>query len=150
MVVAGNELLKPPTQNTQNTQKGGGHKAFESTEDIEYVFEKVKSYPIPTGENDFAQDERQAIQDVDGGVEPMPVDYPVPIVMNSAILGAMVEVMLWPDRATVDDVEYSQDELVDLKSRGLSAADLRATHEVKRNFDATVQRRKSWKRKPAQ
>jgi len=66
--------------------------------------------------------------------------YPVSIKMKSAIQGAGVLVELWSDRAEVGGVSYSVDELGDLKSRDLSAADLRAAHEVKRFFDGEVTR----------
>ena len=138
MGAVGDEHLKPHTQNTQNTQKGVGVRAFESIEDIEHRFENVKSYPVPDTEKAFSEDERQAIQDVDGGQDTKPVEYPVEVKMDSSILGATVDVMLWPDRAEFDGVAYSNSELTDLKSRGLSAADLRAVHEVKKQFNGTV------------
>ena len=68
----------------------------------------------------------------------MPVEYPVRVAMKSAILGAAVDVLLWPDRATVDGVAYSLDELAELKSRGISAADLQTVHRVKHDFEGEV------------
>ena len=67
-----------------------------------------------------------------------PVEYPVTIKMESAILGAAVDVFLWPDRATVDGVGYSNQELVDLKSSGLPADDLRVVNRIKKQFDGAV------------
>ena len=64
--------------------------------------------------------------------------YPVEVKMESAILGAAVDVMLWPDRATVDGVEYSNDELKNLIGRKPSADDLRVVHEVKKQFNGEV------------
>jgi hypothetical protein len=95
-------------------------------------------YPIPTTEAEFAKDERQAIIDVGGGQDSGPVEYPVEVKIESAILGAAVDVMLWPDHATVDGVEYSKQELADLLSRGISAADLQTVHRVKHDFEGEV------------
>ena len=64
--------------------------------------------------------------------------FPVAIKMECAILGAAVDVQLWADRAMVDGCEYSNQEMVDLKSRGLPAADLRKVHKVKKEFDGVV------------
>jgi hypothetical protein len=61
--------------------------------------------------------------------------YPVAVKMESAILGATVPVELWPDRAEVEGVPYSNKEMRDLMSRGLSAERLREVHEVKRSFE---------------
>jgi hypothetical protein len=61
-------------------------------------------------------------------------------VMDSTILG-MVEVAFdthKPDQARVGGVVYNNDELVDLLGRDLSAADLRAVHEVKQAFEGKV------------
>jgi hypothetical protein len=98
-------------------------------------------YLIPTTENEFAMDERAAIQADGGQDEPgtgSGVSFPVAIVMDSAILGSTVDVMLWPDRAEVAGVQYSNAELVDLKSSGLPADDLRVVHRVKQTFDGVV------------
>lgn len=86
--------------------------------------ENEKGFPIP-------------IIDVDGG-HGVPGIGPVAIKMKSSILGATVDVSLEPDQATVAGVEYSNDELKDLLSRGLSAADLQTVHEVKKQFDGAV------------
>jgi hypothetical protein len=67
-----------------------------------------------------------------------PMEYPVKAKMDSSILGADVPVELWPDRAMVDGVEYSKQELADLLSRGLPAADLEMIHETKRSFDGEI------------
>ena len=63
--------------------------------------------------------------------------YPV-VVMDSAILGAAVDVILEPNRATVDGVVYQKDELKDLLSRSLKAEEIKAIHEVKGKFDGDV------------
>jgi hypothetical protein len=99
---------------------------------------KKGGYPIPTDETEFAEDERRAIIDVDGGVEPMPVKYPVEVKMESAILGGTADVMLWPDRATVDGVQYTNDELKDLLSRNRDRETMVAVHEAKRGFSGEV------------
>ena len=95
-------------------------------------------YPIPQSEAAFTEDERQAIIDVDGGQDTKPVEYPVAIKMESAILGATVDLMLWPDRAEVDGVQYSNEELKNLIGRKPSAADLQTIHEAKKQFDGGV------------
>ena len=82
--------------------------------------------------------ERRAIIDVDGGVEAVPVKYPVDIKMESATLGTTVDVMLWPDRATVDGVQYTNDELKNLLSRNRDRGTMVAVHEAKRTFDGGV------------
>jgi hypothetical protein len=84
-------------------------------------------------EIEYARAEREAIQ-ADGGQD----TGPVAIQMDSHILGGAVNVRLWPDRAEVAGVEYSNDELADLIKRGLPADDLRAVHEVKQAFDGKV------------
>jgi hypothetical protein len=66
--------------------------------------------------------------------------YPVVVAMVSSILGAAVDVMLWPDRATVAGVPYTKTELTELISRGLPADDLRAVHEVKKSFNGEVKK----------
>ena len=81
-----------------------------------------------------------AIQADGGQDKQIPYIGPVDVVMDSAILGAAVDVILEPDQATVGGVEYSKKELADLLSRGLPAADLRAVHEVKNQFDGEVKK----------
>jgi hypothetical protein len=78
-----------------------------------------------------------AIQ-ADGEQNAGPVEYPVPIKMDSPILRDSVDVLLWPDRAEVEGLEYSLDEIKALKSRGPSAADLMAVHEAKKAFEGKV------------
>ena len=58
--------------------------------------------------------------------------------MESAILGAAVDVELWPDRARVDDVAYSNNELADLLTMRLSADALLVAHETKKAFGGEV------------
>ena len=92
--------------------------------------------PLPKLEDpeiQYAHDDRHAIQDVDGGQD-QPYPGPVEVKIDSATLG-VVDVILEPDHATVDGVKYSNSELVDLIDRGLSAADLRTVHKVKKEFD---------------
>jgi len=60
------------TDKTPTTEKGGNE----------------NGYPIPTTEDEFAMDERQAIIQFDGGQDTQPVEYPVEVKMESAILGA--------------------------------------------------------------
>ncbi|EFK08956.1 conserved hypothetical protein [delta proteobacterium NaphS2] len=64
--------------------------------------------------------------------------YPVSVAMESAILGTTVDVHLWPDHVQVAGVTYSNNELADMKSRGLSAARLQKIHQAKRSFDGEV------------
>jgi hypothetical protein len=128
-----------PTQNPQNPQNLSGAGGFESIESIEHRDENEKGYPIPTTERGFAIDERKAIIDADGGQDKqIPYIGPVDVVMQSAILGAAVDVILEPDQAAVDGVVYSNAELVDLLSRGISADDLQTIHEVKKQFNGEV------------
>jgi len=82
-------------------------------------------------EIEYALAERAAIQ-ADGGQD-IPYSRPVEVVMESSILGGAVDVELWPDRAEVGGVEYSDDELKDLLSRGLPA-DLRAAIKANDGF----------------
>ncbi len=105
------------TKNPQNPQKVSGGGGFESIGGIEYRIENKKGYPVPTIE-------------VDAG--------PVAIKMNSGILGATVDVLLWPDKAEVDGCEYSNAELVDLLSRGISHDALREVHIIKHEFEGVV------------
>jgi hypothetical protein len=93
--------------------------------------EKTEGYPIPTDEKTFSMDERLSLM-VDGAES-----YPVSVTMESAPLG-VVGVLLWPDRAIVDGCEYSNAEMTDLKSRGLSHEKLLNIHEVKRGFEGQV------------
>lgn len=86
-------------------------------------------------ETQYAMDERQAIQDVDGGHQD---NGQVEVKMDSAILGDAVDVILEPDQAQVDGVQYSNAELVDLIGRGIAAADLRVVHRVKMEFGGEV------------
>ena len=65
-------------------------------------------------------------------------EYPISVKMESAILGAIVNVDLWPDRATVDGVNYSLPELRDLLSRKISHDGLREVHALKQEFEGTV------------
>ena len=123
-------------QKEQKEQKGQDREASATIATIATKFEKVKSYPIPTDEKEFARDERQAI--IDGGQDSGPVEYPAVAVMKSAILGSDVPVELWTDRAEVDGTSYTNNELMDLKIRNLSADDLAAVHSVKKVFDGTV------------
>jgi len=88
----------------------------------------------PIDESDCSQNERAAIQ-AEGGPS-----FPVAMVLEGSILGAAVDVLLWPDRATVAGVEYSNDELKNLISRGLPAADLQTIHEVKKSFNGEVKK----------
>ena len=122
-------------QKEQKEQKGPDREASATSAT---KVEKVKNYPIPTTEKEFAMDERQAIIEADGGQDSGLVEYPVAIVMKSTILGADVPVEFWPDRAEVDGVQYSNDELAELLSRGPPVADLRAVHETKKSFDGEV------------
>ena len=82
------EHLKTPTQNPQYPQKLSGGGGFEGIESIEHRNENENGYPIPTTEDEFAMDERQAIIQFDGGQDTQPVEYPVEVKMESAILGA--------------------------------------------------------------
>jgi hypothetical protein len=83
----------------------------------------------PVGESHYAQNERTAIQ-AEGGPS-----LPVEMVLENSILGATVPVELWPDRALVDGVSYSNEEMTDLIDRGLSAERLREIHMVKQSFE---------------
>ena len=108
-------------QKVQNIQKVPRIDASVPFVPIVSRFENEKGYPIPDTEPEFAQDERRAIIDVDGGPQ-----------------GHSMDVTLEPDRATVDGGQYSNDELADLLSRGLSAAEIQAVHETKRAFAGMV------------
>ena len=72
------------------------------------------------------------------GSESEKTSFPVSVKMKSGILGIIVDVMLWPNRATVDGIGYRNDELKGLISRGLSAADILAVHNVKESFEGQV------------
>jgi hypothetical protein len=67
------------------------------------------------------------------------VEYPVAIQMDSLTLGATVDLLLWPDRTMVDGTPYNKQELADLISRDISAADLRIIHNVKREFNGEME-----------
>ena len=56
--------------------------------------------------------------------------FPLIIKMESKVLGKSVDVHLWPDRAKVENVSYTFDELKTLLSKGLSAANIRNIHET--------------------
>ena len=86
--------------------------------------------PDQAGEVVRVKDERKVL--IESGRQ-----YPV-VVMESAILGAAVDVVLKPDGAVVDGTSYTNKELTDLLSRGLPADDLRAVNEVKSVFDGEV------------
>ena len=61
--------------------------------------------------------------------------------MNSKVFGGNVDLVFnldEPDQAAVGSVKYTNAELADLKSRGLSAADLMLIHETKKSFDGSV------------
>jgi hypothetical protein len=135
LAIAKTETLE---QKPQKEQKGADQGASATIATIATKVEKIKNHFIPADEKDFARVEREAIVDADGGVESMPVEYPVEVKMESAILGATVDVMLWPDRAEVDGTIYTNKELTELKSRGLSAADLQTIHEAKKQFDGEI------------
>ena len=125
-------------QKEQKEQKVDDRGAFATSATIALRVENKKSgYPIPDTEPEFALDERQAIIAVDGGQD-IPYSGPVEVKMDSAILGATVDVSLEPNHATVGGVFYSKAELVDLKTRSLSAATLRTVHEAKQAFDGVV------------
>jgi len=134
--LSNSDTLVQKVQNIQKVQTSG---AFVPSVPFVSRFENEKSYPIPDTEPEFAEDERQAIIDADGGQDKT-ITYsgPVDMVMESSILGSSVDVILEPDQATIEGVIYSNAELMDLKSRGLSAADLRAVHEVKNQFNGEV------------
>ena len=94
---------------------------------------KHKEKLEPFEERSYRFEERAAIIAVDG--EP---DYPVEVSIDSPILGAVLDVFMWPNRATFDGVEYSNDELAGLISRGISAENLRVAHKIKKFFQGKV------------
>ncbi len=94
-------------------------------------------YPIPTDENEFARDERQAIIEFDGGGQGVPYIGPVAVKTNSKIL-ATVDVHPEPDQAVVGGVKYSKVELADLLSRKISHDDLLTVHRAKQEFEGAV------------
>ena len=64
-------------------------------------------------------------------------DGPYSFLMDSPTVG-VVNVVAYSDRAVVDGVVYALEEIRDLKTRGLSAADLREVHRVKKTFEGQV------------
>ena len=67
-------------QKEQKEQKGGEEGSIATIADIAPKNQKVK---------------------IMSEAEAMPVEYPVEVKMDSSILGAAVDVLLWPDRAEV-------------------------------------------------
>jgi len=122
-------------QKEQKEQKGVGGGAFATIATIAPTVEKLRSDP----EREYARAERQAIIDADGGQDnQIPYTGPVDVVMDSAILEGVVDVILEPDQTTVDGVRYTNDELKDLLSRRLNRDEIRNAHEVKRAFGGVV------------
>ena len=58
--------------------------------------------------------------------------FPVTVKMESAVLGKTVDVHLWPDRAKVENVSYTIEEMKTLLSKGFSAANIRNMHETRK------------------
>jgi hypothetical protein len=105
----------------------------------------IESIPMPKPEDpetEHVRAEREAIVLVDGEPDIGPVEYPVEVKMDSSILGATVDVLLWPDRAEVDGVQYTNDELKNLLSRNRDRGTMVAAHEAKRTFGGDVLDRK--------
>jgi hypothetical protein len=61
--------------------------------------------------------------------------FPVTVKMESKILGKTVDVRLWPDRAKVEGVSYTINELKTLISKGYSAANIRNNHEARKRSE---------------
>ena len=61
--------------------------------------------------------------------------FPLTTRMESKVLGKTVDVHLWPDRARVEDVNYTLDELRTLISKGSSAANIRSIHEARKRSE---------------
>ena len=57
--------------------------------------------------------------------------------MISTVLGE-VPVKVWQDRVIVERVTYSSKEIGNLKNRDLSGTDIRAVHEIKKQFNGVV------------
>ena len=119
-------------QKAQNEQKCFDTGAFATFANIAPKSEKLIEDPLPYAKKTSAQAERATIR-LQGRHS-----FPVVVKMESGILGAVVDVNLWPDRATVDGCQYSNQEMLDLIGLGLSAGGLWEIHSVKKSFSGTV------------
>ena len=61
--------------------------------------------------------------------------FPVTVKMESAVLGKTVDVHLWPDRAKIENVSYTIDEVKSLLSKSFSAANIRNIHEARKRSE---------------
>ena len=61
--------------------------------------------------------------------------FPLIIKMESKVLGKSVDVHLWPDRAKVESVSYTIEELKALLSKSFSAANIRNIHETRKRSE---------------
>ena len=64
--------------------------------------------------------------------EEIGTSFPVTVKMESLVLGKSVDVHLWPDRAKVENVSYTLDELRTLISKGPSPANIGNIHETRK------------------
>ena len=64
--------------------------------------------------------------------EEIGTSFPVTVKMESKVLGKSIDVHLWPDRAKVENVSYTIEEIKTLLSKGFSAGNIRNIHETRK------------------